>query len=111
MKTKLIAGIVAGLVIATGAFASDGAPLLLREVNTWGAMEGEIPSVYQTFNSHDVMLSVQNVCAQDQGGFSSMGSSRWQPSVRVDETCPQEGSCRGEVYVPNFRTVRFNIGC
>lgn len=110
MKTKLIVGLLVSLV-TTGALASDGAPLLVREVSTWGAMEGEIPSVLNTFNSHDVMMHVQNVCARDQGGFSEMGSSRYQPSVRVDETCPQEGSCRGEVVVPNFRNVRFNIGC
>jgi hypothetical protein len=110
MKTKLIVGLLASL-ITTGALAADGAPLLLREVNTWGAMEGEIPSVYNTFDSHDVMMRVQNVCARDEGGFSEMGSSRYQPSVRVDETCSQEGSCRGEVVVPNFRVVRFNIGC
>jgi hypothetical protein len=110
MKTKLIVGLVASLV-TTGALASDGAPLLLREVNTWGAMEGEIPSVYQTFDSHEVMTRVQNVCTRDHGGFSDMGASRTQPSIRVDETCPEEGSCRGEVYVPHFRTVRFNVGC
>lgn len=110
MKTKLIVSLLASF-IATSALAGDGAPLLVREVSTWGAMEGEIPSVLNTFNSHDVMMHVQNVCARDEGGFSEMGSSRYQPSVRVDETCPQGGSCRGEVVVPNFRNVRFDIGC
>lgn len=91
--------------------AAVGAQAALRNVNSWHAMQSTIPSSYSSSEARDIVSHVQGQCQRSRGGTSDAGYGMTAPSVRVDRTCQQGGSCSGELYIPSGDTIRFDVGC
>jgi hypothetical protein len=83
----------------------------LRNVNSWYAMQSSIPSSYSSYEARSIVSHVQDQCQRSRGGYSDAGSGMTAPSLRVDRTCQQGGTCSGELHIPNGDTIRFGIGC
>jgi len=91
--------------------AGISAQAALRNVNSWSSMQSTIPSSYSSSEARDIVSHVQGQCRQSRGGYSDAGYGMTAPSVRVDRTCQQGGSCSGELYIPSGDTIRFDVGC
>jgi len=100
--TAATVAMIAAMTCAQGA---------LRNVSSWSGMQSNIPSSYSSSEARDIVSHVQGQCQRSRGGHSDAGYGMTAPSVRVDRTCQQGGSCSGELYIPNGDTIRFSVGC